>query len=254
MCEFVASPHRWLPCVWLWPQVPHQPFHPDNKEPPAACTGGLLNEISYQSTNSCGLCLAVRSGYESPSAALNSYHLDVYLLGGKSGRLALLLCSKLVCLCGLWLPREEQQPLKKHSFTCHWFLDGSYPTSSSLMEFGLELLITCDQIMPDLIKSHIVAALPHISNTPASEKQTVYLFKAFLGVFTTFDLSQESKTVYMSSLLNDKVPERLNQWKSFLKRKWLNTSKVQNFPSCVWYFLSKQTVWRVRLVIASVPQ
>lgn len=82
MCEFVASPHRWLPCVWLWPQVPHQPFHPDNKEPPAACTGGLLNEISYQSANSCGLCLAVRSGYESPSAALNSYHLDVYLLGG----------------------------------------------------------------------------------------------------------------------------------------------------------------------------
>lgn len=64
----------------LWTQVPLQPFHPDNK---AARTGGLLNEISYQSTNSCGLCLAIRSGYESPSAALNSYYLDVYLLWGE---------------------------------------------------------------------------------------------------------------------------------------------------------------------------
>lgn len=75
----------------LWTQVPLQPFHPDNKEPPAARTGGLLNEISYQSANSCGLCLAIRSGYESPSAALDSYYLDVYLNtgGGKH-----LLCSK----------------------------------------------------------------------------------------------------------------------------------------------------------------
>lgn len=99
-------PPCWKPpclCDRLWPQVPHQPFHPDNKEPPAARTGGLLNEISYQSANSCGLCLAIRSGYESPSAALNSYHLDVYLLGGKTDRLPLLLCSKqlqsLVCGC-----------------------------------------------------------------------------------------------------------------------------------------------------------
>lgn len=67
----------------LWTQVPLQPFHPDNKEPPAARTGGLLNEISYQSANSCGLCLAIRSGYESPSAALDSYYLDVYLLRGE---------------------------------------------------------------------------------------------------------------------------------------------------------------------------
>lgn len=86
ICEFVASAHCYPPyvCRRLRPQVPHQPFHPDNKEPPAARTGGLLNEISYQSANSCGLCLAIRSGYESPSAALNSYHLDVYLLGGKN--------------------------------------------------------------------------------------------------------------------------------------------------------------------------
>lgn len=100
----------------LWTQVPLQPFHPDNKEPPAARTGGLLNEISYQSTNSCGLCLASRSGYESPSAALNSYYLDVYLLWGEKKTPALFKVS----LCGSRLPKQGNAPPKERvSFTCY---------------------------------------------------------------------------------------------------------------------------------------
>lgn len=107
--KFSIFPKVWVVrCVTTlvgdWPQAPHQPFHPDNKEPPAAHSGGLLNEISYQSANSCGLCLAIQSGYESPSAALNSYHLDVYLLGsgGLAGFLSDFVQSKfhsVVCGC-----------------------------------------------------------------------------------------------------------------------------------------------------------
>lgn len=71
----IAAPEAAAP---LWSALDPGPvaaFHLDNKELPAARTGSLLNEISYQSANSCEFCLAVRSGYESPRAALDSYRL-----------------------------------------------------------------------------------------------------------------------------------------------------------------------------------
>lgn len=135
----------------LWTQVPLQPFHPDNKEPPAARTGGLLNEISYQSTNSCGLCLAIRSGYESPSAALNSYYLDVYLLWGEKKTPALFKIS----LCGSRLPKQGNAPPKERvSFTCYWYV--AHPTSSSLVESCPKELTCSQHVRSAAATNHII--------------------------------------------------------------------------------------------------
>lgn len=201
VCEFVASPHD------SGHRSPHQPFHPDNKEPPAARTGGLLNEISYQSPNSCGLCVTVRSGCESPSAALSSYHLDVYHQGGKLAGFL----SRVVCVCGLWLPRERHQPLKQNrknqrnnSFPIDWCLSGSYPTLSSQMEFGVNLLLgrRCGwRVVPVvLIKSYRIdqitdfhAAVSKCFSNTSHRKKKAFICSS-VGVLVTFDPSGERKT------------------------------------------------------------
>lgn len=71
----LAAPEAVAPQWSALDPGPVAAFHLDNKELPAARTGSLLNEISYQSVNSCEFCLAVRSGYESPRAALDCYRL-----------------------------------------------------------------------------------------------------------------------------------------------------------------------------------
>lgn len=89
----IAPPEAAEP-LWLSPDPgPTAAFHPDNKELPAARTGSLLNEISYQSANSCELGLAGRSDYESPRAALNSYCLEGVGGGGGDARFPYPLCK-----------------------------------------------------------------------------------------------------------------------------------------------------------------